>query len=72
MLHFHRLHCEIRFIDIRVIESIVLLRSILAVPNTYMSFSPLSCRKILVVSYGFVMPNLNIELLSIGGQHNID
>ena len=40
MLHFHRLHCDIRFIDIRVIESIVLLRSILAVPNTYMSFSP--------------------------------
>ena len=26
----------------------------------------------LVVCYGFVMQNINIELLNIGSQHNID
>ena len=63
MLHFHHLHCEIRFIDIRVIVSIVLLRSILAVPNTYMSFLPLSLAE--------KKKEFHLETMSFGALANI-
>ena len=47
---------------ISVIESIVLQRSLLAVPNTFMSFFSLSCRKNYKRKISFSLPTLSLNV----------